>query len=31
MDEAENKDIPDFQPFEEIHIVDLETKEGKDC
>jgi hypothetical protein len=29
MDEAENKDIPDFQPFEEINIVDLETKEEK--
>ena len=29
MDEAENKDIPDFQPFEEINIVDLETKKEK--
>ncbi|BBO78883.1 hypothetical protein DSCW_63000 [Desulfosarcina widdelii] len=29
MEQAENKDIFDFQPFEEIHIVDLETKKGK--
>ena len=29
MDEAENKDIPNFQPFEEINIVDLETKKEK--
>jgi hypothetical protein len=29
MEQAENKDIPDFQPFEEICIVDLKSKEGK--
>ena len=29
MNEAECKDIPDFQPFEEINIVDLETKKEK--
>jgi hypothetical protein len=29
MDGAENKDIPEFQPFEEINIVDLETKKEK--
>jgi hypothetical protein len=29
MEEAEIKDIPDFQPFEEINIVVLETKQHK--
>ena len=29
MDQAENKDIPDFQPFEEINMVELETKKHK--
>ena len=29
MEQAEDKDIPNFQPFEELRIVDLETKEEK--
>ena len=29
MEEAKNSDIPNFQPFEEINIVDLETKQHK--
>ncbi len=29
MEQAENTDIPNFQPFEELRIVDLETKEEK--
>ena len=29
MDEAENKDIPDFQLFEEICIVDLKANVEK--
>ena len=29
MDQAETKDIPDFQPFEEINMVELETKKEK--
>jgi hypothetical protein len=29
MEEAENTDIPNFMPFEELRIVDLETKEEK--
>ena len=29
MKQAENKDIPDFQPFEEINMVELESKKEK--
>ena len=29
MEQAENKDIPDFQPFDEIRLVDLKTKKEK--
>jgi hypothetical protein len=29
MEQVESKDIPDFQAFEEINIVDLETKKEK--
>lgn len=29
MKQAENTVIPDFQPFEELRIVDLDTKEEK--
>ena len=29
MEQAENTDIPNFQPFEEFGIVDLENKEEK--
>ena len=29
IEKAENTDIPNFQPFEELRIVDLESKEEK--